>query len=747
MKTVDQLLIEYINDCDNDEINFALARHYHDIQQTASAVSYYLRCAERTKSIDLQYECLIHAARCFDSQKKRNLTVRGLLQHAIVIHPTRPESYWMLSTIYENDHSFKDHWMNAYTIASIGMFICKESPPLRHDMGFPGLYALKFQRAVNAWWAGLCDEARILFLELKQDISVNSFYRKLIDNNINIIASKASQLHTVYKTKTLDNFLDSGFKWGPVAKNEWFKNIVEKEIFQDNVYQKFVKVKENDIVLDIGASVGPFTYSIKNSKPSKVICVEPHKQLFETLLLNTKDAYALCINKAIGAIDGKEIQKGLFNENFIETQEDNNIAEVETITFKTLLKENDITKVNFMKLDCEGGEYDIFTQENFPWIRDNVDYIVGEWHLSDDNLKAKFRDFRDNYLRHFDNIEVFSFDNVDVKHSLWSDWFIEYYKTVTIYINNTTKKSKQPAAFNSQFKQRKKIADKWKYSVSPTLEFTTIIPEKGCVVDCVFCPQRTLVQNYTGERRLSLDNFKRVIDKLPQPIRVTFAGFTEPWLNSDCTDMLLYAHEKGHPISVFTTMVGVSIEDIERIKHVPFAGNPNGGFVVHLPDQERKAKHPITKKYIEAIEHLAKVQHEIQNFTVMTMGTVHEAVRHAFPSAPTYAMWSRAGNLIGERMLKPELQQQDFLYINHGDKQMTCGCDERLYHNVMLPNGDVSLCCMDYGLEEITGNLFEQEYNDVIPDPYEVFKLCRQCENAVDVNSQLIKSERLIYKV
>jgi hypothetical protein len=211
--------------------------------------------------------------------------------------------------------------------------------------------------------------------------------------------------------------------------------------------------------------------------------------------------------------------------------------------------------------------------------------------------------------------------------------------------------------------------------------------------------------------------------------------------------MLLYAHEKGHPISVFTTMVGVSIEDIERIKHVPFAGNPNGGFVVHLPDQERKAKHPITKKYIEAIEHLGKVQHEIQNFTIMTMGTVHEAVRHVFPNAPTYAMWSRAGNLIGERMLKPELQQQDFLYVNHGDKQMTCGCDERLYHNVMLPNGDVSLCCMDYGIEEITGNLFEQEYNDVIPDPYEVFKICRQCENAVDINSQLIKSERLIYKV
>ena len=70
MKTLEQLLIEFVNNPDDDEVNFALARHYHDINQTASAVSYYLRCAERTKSVDLQYECLIHAARCFDSQTK-----------------------------------------------------------------------------------------------------------------------------------------------------------------------------------------------------------------------------------------------------------------------------------------------------------------------------------------------------------------------------------------------------------------------------------------------------------------------------------------------------------------------------------------------------------------------------------------------------------------------------------------------------------------------------------------------------
>ena len=128
----------------------------------------------------------------------------------------------------------------------------------------------------------------------------------------------------------------------------------------------------------------------------------------------------------------------------------------------------------------------------------------------------------------------------------------------------------------------------WENSIAPTMEFTTSIDvENGCVVDCVFCPQRTLQKVYKGERFLSMDNFKKSVDKLPTQVRVTFAGFTEPWLNPKATDMLLYADQEGHPISVFTTGIGMKLEDVDRIKDVQYAGNPNGGFVLHLPDQEK----------------------------------------------------------------------------------------------------------------------------------------------------------------
>jgi len=185
--------------------------------------------------------------------------------------------------------------------------------------------------------------------------------------------------------------------------------------------------------------------------------------------------------------------------------------------------------------------------------------------------------------------------------------------------------------------------------------------------------------------------------------------------------------------SAFSTGIGMTLEDVKRIKNIPFTQGPNGGFCLHLPDQERIAKHPITPRYIEVLEYFKSVQHEIQGFYVMCMGEVHEDVKHIFPTAHVPEFWSRAGNLLGEAIIKPELQkfQDRFKHMDHGDQEMTCGCVEDLYHNVVLPNGDVSLCCMDYGLKHIIGNIFEQDYDDIIPAPFTTFKLCQTCENGI----------------
>jgi FkbM family methyltransferase len=506
------------------------------------------------------------------------------------------------------------------------------------------------------------------------------------------------------------------FNWGEIADNKWFQETVTEEIFIREDYTEKFPIEKDDIVLDIGASVGPFTFSILDKQPKHVYCFEPKKTLFDTMVQNIgNNSNVTLINKGINNVDGETEFKGLYFSDVVETHGRTAIADA--ITFDTFLEEYEVSQIDFMKIDCEGGEYDIFTTERLPWIKQNVKKIVGEWHLATPELKEKFRTFRDTYLKQFHTFDVYSWDGVDIKWDLWNDHFIDYYNEITLYIDN----------------RRSEKKEYWRLTSLPTLEFTTSIPPKGCVIDCAFCPQRTLLNVYKADKTMTFENFKKVIDKLPKEVRVTFSGFTEPWLNKRCTDMLIYASQQGHPIAAFTTGVGMTVEDVERIKDIKFDGGENGGLCLHIPDQELIAKHPITPRLIEVFERFKELENHIENFYVMCMGEVHESVKHLWPEVHVPTFWSRAGNLLGEAIIKPELEKYKdrFQHMDHGDKPMTCGCVEDLYHNVVLPNGDVSLCCMDYGLKHILGNIFEQDYEDVIPRPLQCFSLCQGCENAV----------------
>ena len=217
---------------------------------------------------------------------------------------------------------------------------------------------------------------------------------------------------------------------GNVTKSfgQWHKDAITKEIFEDKLYEKFFTVEEGDIVMDFGSSVGPFTYSILDNKPKHVYCIEPSPEELETLILNTSGGPVTIINKGISDQEG-EFEFNLFGI-------DDGIKMAQSTTFDKIKEEYNITKIDFIKTDCEGGEYSIFNNKNFFWIKENVKKIVGEWHLETPEKKQQFRVFRDTYLRLFPNIQVFSVDGCNIKCDLWSDHFLNYYFQVIIYIDN-----------------------------------------------------------------------------------------------------------------------------------------------------------------------------------------------------------------------------------------------------------------------------------------------------------------------
>jgi FkbM family methyltransferase len=217
------------------------------------------------------------------------------------------------------------------------------------------------------------------------------------------------------------------FVWEPKCY-EGFKETVEKEIFIDKIYERVFQVEEGDVVFDIGASLGPFTYSILDKNPSQVFAFEPSYEEFKTLVLNTRHGNVTQINKGISNTIGEF--------NFEEVFDKTGNYKLYSTTFNKVIKDYNVTKIDFLKTDCEAGEYDIFTLENLFWIKNNVRKISGEWHLRQDWMKEKFRIFRDVYLRVFPNFKIYSFDGVDITWSIWNENFIQYYSEVMIYIDN-----------------------------------------------------------------------------------------------------------------------------------------------------------------------------------------------------------------------------------------------------------------------------------------------------------------------
>ena len=261
-----------------------------------------------------------------------------------------------------------------------------------------------------------------------------------------------------------------------------------------------------------------------------------------------------------------------------------------------------------------------------------------------------------------------------------------------------------------------------------TMEFTFRV---GCRNMCKYCPQLLIIKQYNklkSEAIMSFGTFKTCLDKIPKNVRIDFSGMAEPWLNENATKMLLYTYKKGYKnISVFTTTVGMTEVDLEKIKNIPFTE-----FMVHLADGEGNTKIKITKEYLKLLNIIKKAN--IKNITYMTMGKILPLLEKSFgKQAEEKLMLSRAGNL----KFLPKIS-------HHGP--IICNSPSGIKHNVLLPNGDVYLCCMDYGLTHKLGNLLSDDYKSLFKgkefnDIKQRLKneklrdvICRHCEYAVADN-------------
>lgn len=240
-----------------------------------------------------------------------------------------------------------------------------------------------------------------------------------------------------------------------------------------------------------------------------------------------------------------------------------------------------------------------------------------------------------------------------------------------------------------------------------TLEITTSV---GCPNACKVCPQARFVSRYGkigGTRRLGLQHFRQCLSKIPKHVRIDFSGFTEPWSNPECTDMILSAHMSGYKITVFTTCVGMTELDVDRIESIPFFT-----FVVHLPDEASIMPFPKVKNYGDVLKRLCSST--LAHIQFMAMGSPHSDLAGLIEGpVSSYLLSSRAGNLMGSRPVRKS-------------GSIRCIVSPKLRRNILLPNGDVVMCCHDYGMDHVLGNLLTGRYEDFFTSPQYRNVLTRQ---------------------
>jgi len=185
-----------------------------------------------------------------------------------------------------------------------------------------------------------------------------------------------------YIDNHLNLFEDNDFKRDLIKyfnkikqKNKFFisiKDFIELQDFllryksksNDEVYsydEINFDVEEGDVVLDCGANssngeLNALYFSKKVGKNGKVYAFEPIPRIYEELLEDIKN-YGNIIAIKMGLSNKK--QKTYFQDLGIGSKiSENGNIEVELTTIDDFVRENNIPKVDFMKMDIEGAELD-----------------------------------------------------------------------------------------------------------------------------------------------------------------------------------------------------------------------------------------------------------------------------------------------------------------------------------------------------------------------------------------------------
>lgn len=141
-----------------------------------------------------------------------------------------------------------------------------------------------------------------------------------------------------------------------------------KETLLDRQYEQVsLPLQDGWTIVDIGAALGDYAvWAAKQTPHGRLIAVEPYPPSVSLLRSNIEKNHVYNVELFAGAIAASsgtttlKVERGSIVQNSTAVnQKSGQVIEVKTASLDDLFAQYEISKCDYLKMDCEGGEYEI----------------------------------------------------------------------------------------------------------------------------------------------------------------------------------------------------------------------------------------------------------------------------------------------------------------------------------------------------------------------------------------------------